>query len=89
MKKINVQTKTKKLPDSIADLLTPVSIYLKLRDRFPNTLLLESSDYHGANNSMSYICFNEITSIEVNDGVITRNLPNNQIESELIKDELR
>jgi anthranilate synthase component 1 len=35
----------------LADTVTPVSIYLKLRDRFMNTILLESSDYHGNENS--------------------------------------
>ncbi|RYE89706.1 MAG: anthranilate synthase component I family protein, partial [Cytophagaceae bacterium] len=41
----------------LADTLTPVSLYLRLRDQFVGTLLLESSDYHGNNNSFSYLCF--------------------------------
>lgn len=40
----------------IADTVTPVSIYLKLRDKFPNSILLESSDYHGNDDSYSFIC---------------------------------
>lgn len=53
MEKIKISTVyTKKLADTI----TPVSIYLRLRDVFPNTLLLESSDYHSRENSVSYIC---------------------------------
>lgn len=44
----------------LADVITPVSIYLMLRDKFANTLLLESSDYHGDENSYSYICCNPI-----------------------------
>jgi anthranilate synthase component 1 len=72
---ININTKITKLSGSIADLVTPVSVYLKIRDRYPTTLLLESSDYHGSNNSMSYICFDEIATIEVNNGIITRCYP--------------
>ncbi len=42
----------------LADVVTPVSIYLKLRDKYANTILLESSDYHGDDNSYSYVCCN-------------------------------
>lgn len=51
---IQIQSQYKKL---IADTITPVGIFLKLRDKFPGCLLLESSDYHGNENSFSYICF--------------------------------
>ena len=50
MKKINLETHFKKI---LADTLTPVSIYLKIRDHFPNSILLESSDYHANDNSFS------------------------------------
>ncbi len=60
----------------LADTITPVSVYLKIRDRFPNSLLLESSDYHGSENSFSYICCNPIADFKVKDEVITQNLPN-------------
>ncbi|WP_010179586.1 anthranilate synthase component I family protein [Aquimarina agarilytica] len=59
----------------IADTITPVSVYLKIRDRFPNSLLLESSDYHGSDNSFSYICCNPIASITVKDEKITQMYP--------------
>jgi anthranilate synthase component 1 len=72
---IKINTKVTKLSGTVADLVTPVSVYLKMRDRYPNTLLLESSDYHGSSNSMSYICFDEIATIEVNKGVISKSLP--------------
>ena len=52
-KKFTLRTTYKKL---LADTATPVSIYLRLRDVFPNSLLLESSDYHNRENSMSYVC---------------------------------
>ena len=59
----------------LADTLTPVSVYLRLRDRFPNSLLLESSDYHANDNSFSYICCNPIASIAVGKGKITQLFP--------------
>ncbi|WP_300027648.1 anthranilate synthase component I family protein [uncultured Maribacter sp.] len=59
----------------LADTVTPVSVYLKIRDRFPNSILLESSDYHANNNSFSYICCNPIASIKVENEVITKHYP--------------
>jgi anthranilate synthase component 1 len=62
MKKIEVLTTCKKL---LADVYTPVSIYLRLRDRFRDTVLLESTDHHAAENSYSFICVNAIGGIEI------------------------
>lgn len=50
----------------LADTITPVGLYLKLRDRFANSILLESSDYHGNENSFSYICCNPLASFVAN-----------------------
>jgi anthranilate synthase component 1 len=62
MKKIVVETKVKKM---LADLYTPVGIYLRLRDRFRDTILLESTDHHVAENSYSFICINAIAGMEI------------------------
>ncbi|NQV63649.1 MAG: anthranilate synthase component I family protein [Cryomorphaceae bacterium] len=59
----------------LADTSTPVSVYLKIRDRYPGSLLLESSDYHANDNSFSYICFNPIAHIEVKDQQIKKAYP--------------
>lgn len=59
----------------LADTITPVSVYLKLRDVFPNSLLLESSDYHANDNSFSYICCNPIASFKVEHEKITQTFP--------------
>ncbi|GJM28199.1 MAG: anthranilate synthase component I [Cyclobacteriaceae bacterium] len=59
----------------LADTQTPVSIFLKLRDKFANCILLESSDYHGSENSVSYICCHPIAGIEVSNGQINLNFP--------------
>ncbi|HEX2935731.1 MAG TPA: anthranilate synthase component I family protein [Bacteroidales bacterium] len=57
-----IKTVTKQI---LADTLTPVSIYLKLRDMYPGAFLLESSDYHGNENSFSFICLSPVASITV------------------------
>ena len=62
MKKIEILTTCKKL---LADVYTPVGIYLRLRDRFRDTVLLESADHHAAENSYSFICINAIGGIEI------------------------
>lgn len=72
MNMIHLTTNYKQI---LADTITPVSVYLKIRDRYPNSLLLESSDYHASDNSFSYICCNPIASIEVKKGIITESYP--------------
>jgi anthranilate synthase component 1 len=59
----------------LADTITPVSVYLKIRDRFPNSILLESSDYRANDNTISYICCNPIASIKVKDEQIIQLFP--------------
>ncbi len=59
----------------VSDTITPVQVYLKLRDVYPNSLLLESSDYHNHENSYSYICCNPIASIFVENEVIVEKFP--------------
>lgn len=76
-----LQTHYKKI---LADTITPVSIYLKIRDKFPNSILLESSDYHANDNSFSYICCNPIASIKVQNEVITQTFPDGSKEESLI-----
>ncbi|MET0466198.1 MAG: anthranilate synthase component I family protein [Chitinophagaceae bacterium] len=62
MKKITINTTCKRM---LADVFTPVGIYLRLRDRFRDTILLESTDFHAAENSYSFICINAIAGIEI------------------------
>lgn len=49
----------------LADVFTPVGIYLRLRDRFRDTILLESTDHHAAENSWSFIGINAIAGMEI------------------------
>lgn len=59
----------------LADTITPVSIYLRLRDKFPNSLLLESSDYRANDNTFSYVCCNPIAFIKIENELITQQFP--------------
>lgn len=62
MKKIKLETTCTKL---LADVFTPVGIYLRLRDRFRDTILLESTDHHASENSYSFICINAVGGVEI------------------------
>ena len=64
----------------IVDTITPVSIYLKLRDQFTNTILLESSDYIAKDNSYAYICCNPIAKFYVKKNILFREFPDNSKE---------
>ena len=72
MKKFRLKTYKKKF---LVDTITPVSVYLRNRDKYPNSLLLESSDYNSNNNSFSYICFNQIASFEVFEDILSTKFP--------------
>ena len=80
MTPIKIKTTCTKVPAGVSDVVTPVSIYLKLRDVFPNTLLLESSDYHGNRNSMSFVCFEPEAEFKVHNGTVTQNMPGQEPE---------
>jgi len=72
MERIKINTVYKK---RLADTITPVSIYLRLRDVFPNSLLLESSDYHSRENSVSYVCAEPVAGIELKNGQLSAYFP--------------
>ena len=86
MKESKLITSLHPFPPGLADIITPVTIYLKIRDKFPNTILLESSDYHGNSNSMSYICFDVMSEFKAEDYKIDINYPNGDKEQIAIKD---
>lgn len=84
MKKTELKTTVKRL---LADVYTPVGIYLRLRDRFRDTVLLESGDHHAADNSWSFICVNAIAGIEIIDTAsLEFKLPGQRPEKVSIKD---
>ena len=69
----------------LADTITPVSIYLKIRDKYPNSILLESSDYHTNDNSFSYICCNPMASIKIENDEIIQSFPDGSSEKNSTK----
>jgi anthranilate synthase component 1 len=69
---------TVKSRNLLADLQTPVSIYLKVRDMSPQSALLESSDYHSADNSFSFIGIEPLASFAVSKGKVIMQYPNEQ-----------
>ncbi|MHA7112254.1 anthranilate synthase component I family protein [Sunxiuqinia elliptica] len=83
MKPINVQVNVRKI---LADTLTPVSVYLKFRELFPNSILLESSDYHGNENAYSFICIKPLACFTADQGVITTELQGKQLAQKEVAD---
>jgi anthranilate synthase component 1 len=77
-----IKTITKQV---LADTLTPVSIYLKMRDMYPGSCLLEGSDYHGNEDSFSFICLNPVASIIVDGGTATCTYPDGDKQTKSIK----
>lgn len=77
MATFNYTTQTRKI---LADLYTPVGVYMRLRDIYPQSALMESSDYHGTENSRSFIGVHPIASIAVGHGVVTATYPDGSVE---------
>lgn len=77
---------TENRKEIITDTLTPVSIYLKIRDNYANSILLESSDYSSKDNSYAYICFKPIAKFELENNNLKINYPNKEKTCDVIKD---
>lgn len=73
----------------LADLYTPVGVYMRVRDVYPQSALMESSDYHDSNNSRSFIGIKPIGSIAISHGVAIATYPNGTINKHEISDEYR
>ncbi len=81
-KQIEIETRYKKI---LSDIYTPVGVYLRLRDRFRDTILLESGDSHSAENSFSYIGIHAVGGIEItNFNEIEFKYPNHNPEKKSI-----
>ena len=77
MKAYKFKTNHKKL---LADILTPVSLYLKIRDSYPNSILLESSDFHSIENSHSYICFKPLANFKLQNNIVSESFPDGTMQ---------
>ena len=73
----------------LGDLHTPVSTYLKVRDIFPQSALMESSDYHGSENNRSFIGLCPVASVSIDHGIAIFRLPDGTREEHLVTDEYR
>ena len=75
--KYNYHTASKKV---LGDLITPVSAYLKVRDAYPQSALMESSDYHGGENAKSFIALHPIASVGIEHGIGFSRFPDGKEE---------
>ncbi|NNE54914.1 MAG: anthranilate synthase component I family protein, partial [Flavobacteriales bacterium] len=83
VKEYRIHPKHRKI---LADTLTPVSVYLKLRDQFPGTVLLESSDYQSRENSYSYIGCSPVASFEVKGNSVSETYPDQSKSQTMLGD---
>ena len=86
MRNFCYKTKSKTI---LADLYTPVGVYMRLRDLYPQSALMESSDYHDANNSRSFIGLNPIASVAIGHGIATVSYPDGSIFQHEVNKEYR
>ena len=73
----------------LADLYTPVGVYMRLRDIYPQSALMESSDYHEKDNSRSFIGINPMASVAIGHGKATVIFPDGSIEVHEVNKEYR
>lgn len=73
----------------LGDLHTPVSTYLKVRDIFPQSALMESSDYHSTENNRSFIGLDPVASIAIGHGIATATYPDGTTEERPVTEDYR
>ena len=73
----------------LADLYTPVGVYMRLRDIYPQSALMESSDYHEKDNSRSFIGINPMASVAIGHGKATITFPDGSTESHEVNKDYR
>ena len=74
---IQIRTARKTL---LADTLTPIGIFMKIRKNFKNSVILESADYHGREHGFSHIAFDPVASFELTDSKVTQTFPDGSTE---------
>ncbi|HEX3010151.1 MAG TPA: anthranilate synthase component I family protein [Bacteroidales bacterium] len=79
-----VSTNVKKI---LADTITPVSIYLKLRDIFPNSVLMEGADSQGSRNSYSFIALEPVAEFMVEDAKATLRFPHGSDQFDITREQ--
>ncbi|MBQ7180036.1 MAG: anthranilate synthase component I family protein [Bacteroidaceae bacterium] len=76
-------TKSKRI---LGDLCTPVSVYMKVRDAYPQSALMESSDYHGGENAKSFIALHPIASVSISHGIGRAQYPDGRVSEHAISE---
>jgi anthranilate synthase component 1 len=82
MSLIQIRTARKTL---LADTLTPIGIFMKIRKNFKNSVILESADYHGREHGFSHIAFDPVASFELTDSKVTQKFPDGSVENFTLK----
>lgn len=77
-----IKTRSKRL---LADTVTPVGIFLRLRDQYKYSVILESADYHAMQNSFSYIACDPVASIVIDNDVVKKVFPDGSEEEYTLK----
>jgi len=78
------KTKSKTI---LGDLYTPVGVYMRLRDLYPQSALMESSDYHGNDNSRSFIGVCPLASVAIDHGIARVTMPDGSKQDRAIGDD--
>ena len=65
----------------LADTLTPIGIFMKIRKNFKNSVILESADYHGREHGFSHIAFDPVASFELTDSKVCQRFPDGSVEN--------
>ena len=78
MSSIKIRTSRKTL---LADTLTPIGIFLKIRKNYKNSVILESADYHGKEHGFSHIAFDPVARFELTDSKVTQTFPDGTQEN--------
>ena len=86
METFNYTTTSKTI---LADLYTPVGVYMRLRDLYPQSALMESSDYHEKDNSRSFIGIEPMASVAIGHGQATITYPDGSTLTHEVNKEYR
>ncbi|MCR4612990.1 MAG: anthranilate synthase component I family protein [Bacteroidaceae bacterium] len=86
METFNYQTTSKTI---LADLHTPVGVYMRVRDLYPMSVLMESSDYHDANNSRSFIGVHPMASVAIGHSMANITFPDGSVTTHEVNRDYR
>ncbi|MBE6255111.1 MAG: anthranilate synthase component I family protein [Prevotella sp.] len=83
MKRFQYTTSSREI---LADIYTPVATYMRLRDLYPQSALMECSDYHASEDSRSFIGIHPMASVAIGHGLATITFPDGMVEKHVMDD---